>query len=193
MTREELQRLYEDYIEAEATDLIGIRVIPAKRALVDGVRDFLAEPDPAVEIAYLKAALADVQSDVVELSRQIDAEAKHAALGPDEYCDVCTHREIEIMSDRLTAAEEELDKLRTETAPLPGPLTWKWDGGRCAVLDADRRIVGYLPPGRQSAAGASASELREAADEAESHDGGIEVAAWLRDRATAIEDGAGDE
>ena len=34
---------------------------------------------------------------------------------------------------------------------VPGMLSMKWDGGRCAVLDADQRIVGYLPPGRQAA------------------------------------------
>ena len=54
MTREELQRLYDDCQDGRYGHLV---------ALVEGVRRFLAEPDPTVEIAYLKATLADVKAE----------------------------------------------------------------------------------------------------------------------------------
>ena len=55
MTREELQRLYDQCVSRafRAEQLAG---------LVRGVESFLAEPDPTVEIAYLKAKLADVEA-----------------------------------------------------------------------------------------------------------------------------------
>ena len=55
MTREELQRLYDQCVTRafRAEQLAG---------LVRGVESFLAEPDPTVEIAYLKAKLADVEA-----------------------------------------------------------------------------------------------------------------------------------
>ena len=55
MTREELQRLYSECVSRafRAEQLAG---------LVRGVESFLAEPDPTVEIAYLKAKLADVEA-----------------------------------------------------------------------------------------------------------------------------------
>ena len=72
---------------------------------------------------------------------------------------------------------------------VPGMLSMKWDGGRCAVLDADQRIVGYLPPGRQ-AAGAAASALREAADGWSDWDALSAPEDWLRERTDRIESGA---
>lgn len=55
MTREQLQRLYSECVSRafRAEQLAG---------LVHGVERFLAEPDPTVEIAYLKAKLADVEA-----------------------------------------------------------------------------------------------------------------------------------
>ena len=55
MPREELQRLYDQCVSRafRAEQLAG---------LVRGVESFLAEPDPTVEIAYLKAKLADVEA-----------------------------------------------------------------------------------------------------------------------------------
>ncbi len=55
MTRDELQRLYDE------CRLRGFRV-EQLAALVQGVESFLAEPDPTVEIAYPKAKLADVEA-----------------------------------------------------------------------------------------------------------------------------------
>lgn len=54
MTREELQRLYDDCQDGRYGHLV---------ALVDGVRRFLGEPDPTVEIAYLKAKVADLSDE----------------------------------------------------------------------------------------------------------------------------------
>ena len=56
MTREELQRLYSECVSRafRAEQLAG---------LVRGVESFLAEPDPTVEIAYLKAKLADLSDE----------------------------------------------------------------------------------------------------------------------------------
>ena len=56
MTREELQRLYSECVS---------RAFRAEQlaALIQGVESFLAEPDPTVEIAYLKATLADVEAE----------------------------------------------------------------------------------------------------------------------------------
>ena len=55
MPREELQRLYDQCVSRafRAEQLAG---------LVQGVESFLAEPDPTIEIAYLKAKLADLES-----------------------------------------------------------------------------------------------------------------------------------
>ena len=55
MTREELQRLYDQCVTRafRAEQLAG---------LVRGVESFLSQPDPTVEIAYLKAKLADVEA-----------------------------------------------------------------------------------------------------------------------------------
>ena len=56
MTREELQRLYDQCVSRafRAEQLAG---------LVRGVERFLAEPDPTVEIAYLKAKVADLSDE----------------------------------------------------------------------------------------------------------------------------------
>ena len=56
MTREELQRLYSECVSRafRAEQLAG---------LVRGVESFLAGPDPTVEIAYLKAKLADLSDE----------------------------------------------------------------------------------------------------------------------------------
>ena len=56
MTREELQRLYDQCVSRafRAEQLAG---------LVRGVESFLAEPDPTVEIAYLKAKVADLSDE----------------------------------------------------------------------------------------------------------------------------------
>jgi len=112
MTRDELQRLFDRLMEC--TDLTRgswslADFLDAKDSLIIGVGEYLAQPDPTVEIAYLKAKLADVEA---------------------------------------------------ERNRLPGPLTWKWDGGRCAVLNADRRIVGYLQLGtwKCPSCGASGAE-----------------------------------
>ena len=59
MTREELQRLYDQCVSHafRAEQLAG---------LVRGVERFLAEPDPTVEIAYLKAKVADLSCDICD-------------------------------------------------------------------------------------------------------------------------------
>ncbi len=54
MTREELQHLHDRYKQTGRYSHL--------LALADGVHRFLAEPDPTVEIAYLKAKLADVEA-----------------------------------------------------------------------------------------------------------------------------------
>ena len=74
MTREELQRLYSECVSRafRAEQLAG---------LVRGVESFLAEPDPTVEIAYLKAKLADVEAERDQL---INAEVPDDMLVPFE-------------------------------------------------------------------------------------------------------------
>ena len=56
VNREELQRLYGECVSRafRAEQLAG---------LVRGVESFLAEPDPTVEIAYLKAKVADLSEE----------------------------------------------------------------------------------------------------------------------------------
>ena len=61
MTREELQRLYDDCQDGRYGHLV---------ALVDGVRRFLEGDDPTVEIAYLKAKLADVEAERDQLKKR---------------------------------------------------------------------------------------------------------------------------
>ena len=74
MTREELQRLYSECVSRafRAEQLAG---------LVRGVESFLAEPDPTVEIAYLRAKLADVEAERDQL---INAEVPDDMLVPFE-------------------------------------------------------------------------------------------------------------
>ena len=74
MTREELQRLYGECVSRafRAEQLAG---------LVRGVESFLAEPDPTVEIAYLRAKLADVEAERDQL---INAEVPDDMLVPFE-------------------------------------------------------------------------------------------------------------
>ena len=63
MTREELQRLYDEatgkYRAAGIARGYSAQAVPA---LLGALGDYLAEPDPTVEIAYLKAKLADVEA-----------------------------------------------------------------------------------------------------------------------------------
>lgn len=98
-----------------------------------------------------EAALSDeveqLRDGIAELERQLNAEAKHAALGPDECCDVCTHRQAEDMIaevERLEAAsvhereitdkaitsagkaEAALERVRQVLAEHPGSA---WDSG----------------------------------------------------------------
>lgn len=55
--------------------------------------------DPAT-VLWLIREVSDLRAEVAELERQLDADAKHAALGPGESCDVCTHRSFEeILAD----------------------------------------------------------------------------------------------
>ena len=169
MTREELQRLYGECVSRafRAEQLAG---------LVHGVESFLAEPDPTVEIAYLRAALCDVKAErdaaQAEANRlkeratgpvvagqpgsdgPVSAAEMAAAMYPESDITYGYQAVREAYEYGYTAAESR----------VPGMLSMKWDGGRCAVLDADQRIVGYLPPGRQ-AAGTAASALREAAED----------------------------
>ncbi len=72
MTREELQRLYDDCQDGRYGHLV---------ALVDGVRRFLEGDDPTVEIAYLKAKLADVEAERVRLRRGRESAGGSASPG----------------------------------------------------------------------------------------------------------------
>lgn len=58
-------------------------------------------------LAALCGEVERLRDGIAELERQLNAEAMHAALGPDECCDVCTHRQAEDLIaevDRLEAA-----------------------------------------------------------------------------------------
>jgi len=139
MTREELQRLYSECVSRafRAEQLVG---------LVHGVESFLAEPDPTVEIAYLKAKLADVEAErdqaaVKALTARAEkAEAElielrtwrnsiRASTGPDRYrcCSCCA--EDHGTDDDIT------DKSRDPVQPMPGPNgrpCWGCRAGRAA-------------------------------------------------------------
>lgn len=190
MTREELQRLYDECVSRafRAEQLAG---------LVRGVERFLSQPDPTVEIAYPKANLADVEAERDQLKKarlgpvvaghpgsdgQMSAAEMAEAMYPESDITYGYQAVREAYEYGYTAAENR----------VPGMLSMKWDGGRCAVLDADQRIVGYLPPGRQ-AAGAAASALREAADDFTRNLTLMNepaIRGWLRGLADAIESGA---
>ena len=64
MTREELQRLYDEatgkYRAAGIARGYSAQAVPA---LLGALGDYLAEPDPTVEIAYLKAKVADLSDE----------------------------------------------------------------------------------------------------------------------------------
>lgn len=74
--------------------------------------DVIAFESVAADKAIARAEKAEAEVErlmggIAELERQLDAEAKHAALGSDESCDVCTHRQAEDLIaevDRLEAA-----------------------------------------------------------------------------------------
>lgn len=55
---------------------------------------------------------------VDELERELDAEAKHAALGPGEYCDVCTHSEAELMLSEAEDADARAESAEAERNAL---------------------------------------------------------------------------
>lgn len=100
MDRSELRRLHDRAVGDGRRYWADSHV----QALVQAVGELLAEDDPTVEIAYLRATIGDLET---------------AAAAP----------------------------------AIPGPCTVKFDGGRQAVLDADRRIIGYLTdviPGQDS-------------------------------------------
>lgn len=187
MTREELQRLYSECVSRafRAEQLAG---------LVRGVESFLAEPDPTVEIAYLKAKLADVEAERDQLKKRASDLLWQVTPGSDGQMSAAEMAEAMYPESDITygyQAVREAYEYGYAAAEnrVPGMLSMKWDGGRCAVLDADRRIVGYLPPGRQ-AAGAAASALREAADGWSDWDALSAPEDWLRERADRIESGA---
>lgn len=60
MTRDELQRLYDECTRAENGRVYRTDQITG---LVEALGRFLAEPDPTVEIAYLKAKVADLSDE----------------------------------------------------------------------------------------------------------------------------------
>ena len=71
MDRTELQRLYDRLMECSDVTRIPWSLadfLDAQNALIGGVRRFLAEPDPTVEIAYLRATLAEVKAEVDRLT-----------------------------------------------------------------------------------------------------------------------------
>ena len=200
MTREELQRLYSECVSRafRAEQLAG---------LVRGVESFLAEPDPTVEIAYLKAKLADVEAERDQLKKRASDLLWQVTPGSDGQMSAAEMAEAMYPESDITygyQAVREAYEYGYAAAEnrVPGMLSMKWDGGRCAVLDADQRIVGYLPPGRQAEAGrdqgARVKELRGAAEAyLATHLHGNSawinrehVAQWLHDRADTIESGA---
>ena len=94
--------------------------------------------------------------------------------------------------DEITTAED-LASL-TAGSIVSDRFGRSWEKARTGPGWSDEQLLSrapltvlYMPEWR---AQAKAEALRDAADEAESHDGGIEVALWLRDRADAIESGA---
>lgn len=72
-------------------------------------------------LGRLKAALAEVTELThlnAGLEKQLDAQARHDALGPGEACPVCSHMEWDEMERVLTAEQAENDRLRAEVAEL---------------------------------------------------------------------------
>ena len=93
MTREELQRLYDECVSRafRAEQLV---------ALVQGVESFLAEPDPTVDIAYLKAKLADLSDEYHTMDELYDYRMLYNALAvnamPASACKSWRHSDGEL-------------------------------------------------------------------------------------------------
>lgn len=93
------------------------------------------------EVETLQAEVISWQDRVAYLENELDADAKHAALGEGEFCVVCTHLESEQVQewmtadldwqDRAIAAKVEVDDLRA----------------RLAKVEADHRVIWERPGG----------------------------------------------
>ena len=103
MTREELQRLYDEatgkYRAAGIARGYSAQAVPA---LLGALGDYLAEPDPTVEIAYLKAKLADVEAEVDNARRELGD--VHVSL----------YSEIAMLTARAEAAEQTVRRVRAQ-------------------------------------------------------------------------------
>ena len=116
MTREELQRLYGECVSRafRAEQLAG---------LVRGVESFLTEPDPTVEIAYLKAKLADVEAEVDNARRELGD--VHVSL----------YSEIAMLTARAEAAEQTVRRVRAQCDSWSHGNSWN-KAARNAILRA---------------------------------------------------------
>lgn len=96
MTREELQRLYDEatgkYRAAGIARGYSAQAVPA---LLGALGDYLAESDPTVEIAYLKAKVADLSDgyavDRVQHHQERAEKAEQAIQRVRWQCDSWSH------------------------------------------------------------------------------------------------------
>ena len=103
MTREELQRLYDRWVECSDVTRVpwsGAEYTESMRAVLAGVGDFLAEPDPTVEIAYLKAKVADLSDEYHTMDELYDYRMLYNALAvnamPASACKSWRHSDGEL-------------------------------------------------------------------------------------------------
>ena len=129
MTREELQRLYSECVSRafRAEQLAG---------LVRGVERFLSQPDPTVEIAYLKAKLADVEAE----RDQAGVKALREAAKVDQLTALASPRKVEAIaslvksSTALVQIERDDARARAEVAEAEVERLARWKAEALPVI-----------------------------------------------------------
>lgn len=121
---DEIERLTRWRAEA-MTVMDGLQDLGQALGLPLGER--VTGPVALMEVLHLRA-------DVARLERELDADAKHAALGEGEHCDVCTHLQAEDLLDDLERQMAERDALAAKTARVEALLTGHYGADEFGVF-----------------------------------------------------------